>query len=175
MLAAAGVPLERKGMALGFRVEHPQAHINRLSYGPELAWAVRTGKARTDELNAASNPPPPDDAAEAAARVARLEGKLPVASYRLAASVAAGARARRMLVLHVPGRSDVPCRPSRRALHQRHVVLAPRLGLGERRARRLVPPDEPALAEYKPSTACSPAWRSSARSSGARSPWAAAT
>ena len=49
MLAGAGVPLERKGMALGFRVEHPQAHINRLSYGPELAWAVRTGKARTDD------------------------------------------------------------------------------------------------------------------------------
>jgi hypothetical protein len=33
MLAAAGVPLEPKAFAIGVRIEHPQALINRLQYG----------------------------------------------------------------------------------------------------------------------------------------------
>ena len=161
MLAAAGVPLERKGMALGFRVEHPQAHINRLSYGPELAWAVRTGKARTDELNAASNPPPPPPggaadsaggaAAAAAGRAARLEGKLPVASYRLAASVAAGGAERGAYSFCMcPGGQIVPSSTEPGELCVNGMSFSRRDSVWANAALVVsVPPDDPALAEYE--------------------------
>lgn len=65
-LAHAGVSLTAKPFAMGFRVEHPQELINELQYGAANAAAVLRGK-----------------------------GPLPVADYRVAATVSEGLPAER--------------------------------------------------------------------------------
>ncbi|KAG7353750.1 FAD dependent oxidoreductase [Nitzschia inconspicua] len=50
-LHKAGVQLEAKGFAVGFRIEHPQARINMIQYGTEWGACVRTGKGKTDSVN----------------------------------------------------------------------------------------------------------------------------
>lgn len=57
-LEASGVGLEAKPYAAGFRIEHPQEHINQIQYGPRWASMVARGK-----------------------------GPIPVADYKLAATV----------------------------------------------------------------------------------------
>ncbi|KAH8050632.1 5-formyltetrahydrofolate cyclo-ligase [Aureococcus anophagefferens] len=70
-LGDAGAALEAKPIAVGFRVEHPQALINRIAY-KDLGGRVTTGNRRTDRLNAET--------------CGAAEGpRLPVAAYRLAA------------------------------------------------------------------------------------------
>ncbi|KAH8064087.1 5-formyltetrahydrofolate cyclo-ligase [Aureococcus anophagefferens] len=70
-LGEAGAALEAKPIAVGFRVEHPQALINRIAY-KDLGGRVTTGNKRTDRLNAET--------------CGAAEGpRLPVAAYRLAA------------------------------------------------------------------------------------------
>lgn len=69
-LLDAGAELRPKPLAVGFRVEHPQALVNRLTYGA-LAERVVTGRRRTDVANGSSGNAP----------------RLPVASYRLACDV----------------------------------------------------------------------------------------
>ena len=69
----AGVQLEPKGFAVGFRIEHPQKLINQIQYGDEWGPCVKTGKSKTDEANQEYFPVKPQHAAN-----------LPVASYRLA-------------------------------------------------------------------------------------------
>ncbi|CAM9747327.1 unnamed protein product [Ectocarpus sp. 6 AP-2014] len=59
-LLESGVSLEAKGIAVGFRIEHPQEMINELRYGAEIASMVDRGK-----------------------------GKVPVADYRLTQSLGA--------------------------------------------------------------------------------------
>ena len=49
-LRDAGAKLVPKGLAVGFRIEHPQALVNKAAYG-HLANRVRTGKKRTDQAN----------------------------------------------------------------------------------------------------------------------------
>lgn len=75
-LFAAGVSLEAKGFAVGFRVEHPQSIINKIQYGNEWAPSVLTGRRTTDDVNMA---------AQSNITIAEQHcGKLPVPSYRLA-------------------------------------------------------------------------------------------
>jgi uncharacterized FAD-dependent dehydrogenase len=50
-LFEAGIKLEPKGFATGFRVEHPQKIINEIQYGDEWAPSVVTGKSITDSAN----------------------------------------------------------------------------------------------------------------------------
>jgi uncharacterized FAD-dependent dehydrogenase len=73
-LHKAGVTLEPKGFAVGFRIEHPQKLINQIQYGDEWGPCVQTGKRPTDVSNreyfGTAEPEHP--------------GKLPVPSYRLA-------------------------------------------------------------------------------------------
>jgi uncharacterized FAD-dependent dehydrogenase len=78
-LEAAGATLEAKPVAVGFRVEHPQALVNGLAYG-QLAGRVVTGNARTDRANLVRHP-----SEEVLTRAS--SALLPVASYRLAADV----------------------------------------------------------------------------------------
>lgn len=80
-LHAAGVQLEAKGFAVGFRVEHPQKVINKIQYDVEYGPSVKTGKRVTDQTNLeyfkALN----------GAHVSEEDfhpGRLPVPSYRLA-------------------------------------------------------------------------------------------
>jgi uncharacterized FAD-dependent dehydrogenase len=78
-LHSAGVQLEAKGFAAGFRVEHPQRLINEIQYGSEWGPSVVTGKSMTDTANR-------DHFAKfaTAGEEADHEGRLPVPSYRLA-------------------------------------------------------------------------------------------
>jgi uncharacterized FAD-dependent dehydrogenase len=82
-LHSMGVQLEEKGFAVGYRVEHPQALINKIQYGPEWGPSVVTGKQTTDAANHAFFASRPD-----AATCERHPGVLPVPSYRLAANEA---------------------------------------------------------------------------------------
>jgi len=70
----AGVKLEPKGFAVGFRIEHPQALINDIQYGKEWGPCIQTGKSSTDNSNleyfGQDSPTHP--------------GRVPVSSYRLA-------------------------------------------------------------------------------------------
>ena len=78
-LVAQNVPLEPKGFAVGFRIEHPQSLINQIQYGNDWASHVVTRKKRTNDLNLQRcDSPEIDD----------HQGRLPVASYRLATSQA---------------------------------------------------------------------------------------
>jgi uncharacterized FAD-dependent dehydrogenase len=78
-LHAAGVQLEAKGFAVGFRVEHPQKIINKIQYDVEYGPSVITGKSRTDQIN--------EDYFQSNANGSKAvthPGRLPVPSYRLA-------------------------------------------------------------------------------------------
>jgi uncharacterized FAD-dependent dehydrogenase len=77
-LHQAGVQLEAKGFAVGFRVEHPQRVINKIQYGTEWGKTVVTGKTTTDSANQQYL-----QALETEA-LPQHAGTLPVPSYRLA-------------------------------------------------------------------------------------------
>ena len=94
-LHAAGVQLEAKGFAAGFRVEHPQKLINEIQYGHEWGPSVVTGKGTTDRVNleyfGKSTIPNDDDDATTTTTTSDgtsaqpvHSGRLPVPSYRLA-------------------------------------------------------------------------------------------
>ncbi|KAL7550025.1 hypothetical protein ACHAWF_013270 [Thalassiosira exigua] len=73
----AGVQLEAKGFAVGFRVEHPQSLINEIQYGNQWGSEVFTGRLSTDSANAHHFASDQDSSVP-------HNGTLPVASYRLA-------------------------------------------------------------------------------------------
>jgi uncharacterized FAD-dependent dehydrogenase len=75
-LYEAGVQLEPKGFAVGFRIEHPQKVINKIQYGQEWGPSVVTGKSRTDTAN--------QEFFQGQETTTAHSGKLPVPSYRLA-------------------------------------------------------------------------------------------
>ena len=77
-LYKAGVPLEPKGFAVGFRIEHAQGLINRMQYN-DWASVATTGKKVTDEANLEFQ-----RAATAQEAPALPDVRLPVASYRYA-------------------------------------------------------------------------------------------
>ena len=77
-LHAAGVQLEAKGFAVGFRVEHPQKLINKIQYDVEYGSSVETGKGITDQINLEYFNSIRDKSKEV------HPGRLPVPSYRLA-------------------------------------------------------------------------------------------
>lgn len=78
-LHAAGVQLEAKGFAVGFRVEHPQKLINKIQYDVEYGPSVITGKGVTDKTNLDYFNSIRGESAETF-----HPGRLPVPSYRLA-------------------------------------------------------------------------------------------
>jgi len=73
-LHEAGIKLEPKGFAAGFRVEHPQRIINKIQYGDVWGCSAYSGKKVTDDWNNIFF----------ADKEERHAGKLPVSSYRLA-------------------------------------------------------------------------------------------
>jgi uncharacterized FAD-dependent dehydrogenase len=77
----AGVQLEAKGFAVGFRVEHPQKLINKIQYGSDWGATVFTGRKPTDTANQEYFD---STVVEEETRHHHHEGKLPVPSYRLA-------------------------------------------------------------------------------------------
>jgi uncharacterized FAD-dependent dehydrogenase len=86
-LHEAGVQLEPKGFAVGFRIEHPQRIINKIQYGTEWGPTVVTGKSPTDIVNQeyfARND-----------KESLHSGVLPVPSYRLATDEAFDGERRR--------------------------------------------------------------------------------
>ena len=79
-LHEAGIELEAKGFAVGFRIEHPQKIINKIQYGNEWGPSVVTGKETTDRENV--------QFFQAHTHHQWHEGHLPVPSYRLATNKA---------------------------------------------------------------------------------------
>ncbi len=69
-LYKSNVKLEPKGFAVGFRVEHPQAMINRMQLGDKWARSVITGRGSTDTANESD--------------LTVGDSTVPVPSYRLA-------------------------------------------------------------------------------------------
>ena len=82
-LANQGVVLEPKGFATGFRIEHPQRLINKIQYGSEWSPSVLTGRKLTDAANLDFN----SKQDESIPSIPH-NGRLPVASYRLATNKA---------------------------------------------------------------------------------------
>jgi uncharacterized FAD-dependent dehydrogenase len=86
-LHSAGIPLEPKGFAVGFRVEHPQRLINEMQYGREWGPSVVTGKRLTDRANqqhfATTTTTTNRDSNNVRDETSH-RGRLPVPSYRLA-------------------------------------------------------------------------------------------
>jgi len=80
-LNEAGVELEAKGFAVGYRIEHPQSIINEIQYGKDWGSRVLCGKISTDKANIEHFR---KDEGESISH----KGKLPVASYRLATNEA---------------------------------------------------------------------------------------
>eukprot|EP00978_Attheya_sp_CCMP212_P011965 scaffold29674_cov51-Attheya_sp.AAC.5 len=84
-LHAEGVKLEPKGFAAGFRIEHPQRIINKIQYGKEWGPSVVTGKGTTDAANNEQfESSQLDDSHPTIGTSSPHQGRLPVASYRLA-------------------------------------------------------------------------------------------
>ena len=79
-LHKAGVELEPKGFAVGFRVEHPQKLINKIQFGTVWGSSVVTGKRQTDVVNEKFFASFTPDTQEGP----RHRAHLPVPSYRLA-------------------------------------------------------------------------------------------
>lgn len=78
--ASGQVPLEAKGFAVGFRVEHPQRLINKLQYGLEWGPFAQTGKGVTDQINVQYF----DELQKERDMEQEEHERLPVPSYRLA-------------------------------------------------------------------------------------------
>lgn len=76
-LHKAGVELEPKGFAVGFRIEHPQRLINEIQYGKDWGGRVFTERPSTDAVNT-------EYFQKVSENAESHEGTLPVASYRLA-------------------------------------------------------------------------------------------
>ena len=76
-LHKAGVELEPKGFAVGFRIEHPQRLINEIQYGKDWGGRVFTERPSTDAVNT-------EYFQKLSENNDSHEGTLPVASYRLA-------------------------------------------------------------------------------------------
>lgn len=85
-LHRAGVQLETKGFAVGFRVEHPQPLINEIQYGQDWGGCVVTKRLSTDSANAEHFATM--NAINSTDSQPQHEGTLPVASYRLATNEA---------------------------------------------------------------------------------------
>lgn len=80
-LNEAGVELEAKGFAVGYRIEHPQSIINEIQYGKDWGSRALCGKISTDKANIEHFKKDDDESIT-------HKGKLPIASYRLATNEA---------------------------------------------------------------------------------------
>ncbi len=86
--------LSSKGFAIGFRIEHPQALINRIQYGQHYATCVYSGKRKTDRMNGSAP---------------NVTASVPVASYSLAHEAFDGVRNRGVFSFcQCPGGQIVP-------------------------------------------------------------------
>jgi uncharacterized FAD-dependent dehydrogenase len=145
-LYALGVQLEPKGFAVGFRVEHPQALINKIQYGSEWAPSVITGKSTTDATNAeffASQPKKLNTT---------HPGQLPVPSYRLATDQAYDGNQTRGVYSFCmcPGGQIVPASTDPDEVCVNGMSFSRRDSLWANSALVVtVAPDDPVLDEYR--------------------------
>lgn len=145
-LHEAGIRLEPKGFATGFRVEHPQYVINKIQYGREWGRSVVTGRTVTDSAN--------DDFFDALedGDVDRHEGRLPVASYRLATDKAfdgEGARGAYSFCM-CPGGQVVPASTDPDEVCVNGMSFSKRQSLWANSALVVtISPDDPVLDEYR--------------------------
>ena len=152
-LHKAGIQLEPKGFATGFRVEHPQRIINQIQYGKEWGPSVVTGKSVTDQTNQQffdellSDSEDDDSAGEI-----HPSGRLPVASYRLATDKAFDGDSNRgaYSFCMCPGGQIVPASTDPEEVCVNGMSFSKRDSLWANSALVVtVSPDDPVLEEYR--------------------------
>ena len=153
-LHKAGIQLEPKGFATGFRVEHPQRIINQIQYGNEWGPSVVTGKSVTDQTNQQffDNLPSKDDEEGNSAGEAHPRGRLPVASYRLATDKAFDGDSNRgaYSFCMCPGGQIVPASTEPEEVCVNGMSFSKRDSLWANSALVVtVSPDDPVLEEYR--------------------------
>lgn len=145
-LHEAGIKLEPKGFATGFRVEHPQCVINKIQYGQEWGRSVVTGRSVTDSANEDFFDALDDNI------VNGHEGCLPVASYRLATDKAFdGEKARGAYSFCMcPGGQVVPASTNPDEVCVNGMSFSRRQSLWANSALVVtISPDDPVLEKYR--------------------------
>ena len=148
-LAQAGVQLEAKGFATGFRVEHPQSIINRIQFGLEWGPSVTTGKKPTDDVNMSLF-----EKLRYEENLTRdiHPGRLPTASYRLATDKAFDGEMNRgaYSFCMCPGGQIVPASTDPNEVCVNGMSFSKRDSLWANSALVVtVSPDDPVLAPYR--------------------------
>jgi len=154
-LHKAGIKLEPKGFAAGFRIEHPQKVINKIQYGTDWGGNAYSGKKRTDDANKAyfsdisrEGSKGDDDANLSSNHV----GRLPVSSYRLATDKAFDGESNRgaYSFCMCPGGQIVPASTSPGEVCVNGMSFSKRDSLWANAALVVtVAPDDPVLAPYR--------------------------
>jgi uncharacterized FAD-dependent dehydrogenase/SAM-dependent methyltransferase len=147
-LHAAGVQLEPKGFAVGFRIEHPQKLINKIQYGGEWGPSVVTGKGTTDEENSRYF----IDQSSREENTSIHQGRLPVPSYRLATDKAYDGKVNRGVYSFCmcPGGQIVPASTDPEEVCVNGMSFSRRDSLWANSALVVtVNPDDPVLEPYR--------------------------
>jgi uncharacterized FAD-dependent dehydrogenase len=143
-LHKAGIQLEPKGFAAGFRVEHPQRVINKIQYGDSWGRSAFSGKKKTDEWNDVFFPLSEEEG--------NHEGRLPVSSYRLATDKAFDGEMNRgaYSFCMCPGGQIVPTSTQADEVCVNGMYFSRRDSLWANAALVVtIAPDDPILEEYR--------------------------
>jgi len=152
-LHKAGIQLEPKGFSTGFRVEHPQRIINQIQYGKEWGPSVVTGRSATDQSNKQFfDELPSDHEEDVIAGETHPDGRLPVASYRLATDKAFDGDSNRgaYSFCMCPGGQIVPASTNPDEVCVNGMSFSKRDSVWANSALVVtVAPDDPVLDEYR--------------------------
>lgn len=149
-LHEAGVELEAKGFAVGFRIEHPQKIINEIQYGKDWGGRVFTQRRSTDTANKEHFSKDVDESIT-------HKGTLPVAAYRLATNEAFDGESNRgaYSFCQCPGGQIVPSSTEVGELCINGMSFSNRDSLWANSALVVtVSPDDPILEPYRSSHGC---------------------
>ena len=147
-----GITLEAKGFATGFRVEHPQRIINRIQYGEEWGPSVVTGRSATDEINKDFFDTLHEQDSSDNDTDSHHDGRLPVASYRLATDKAFDGESVRgaYSFCMCPGGQIVPASTNPEEVCVNGMSFSKRDSVWANSALVVtVSPDDPVLMEYR--------------------------
>jgi len=147
-----GISLEAKGFATGFRVEHPQRIINRIQYGEEWGPSVVTGRSATDEVNKKFFDTLHEQDSSDNDTDSHHDGRLPVASYRLATDKAFDGESVRgaYSFCMCPGGQIVPASTDPEEVCVNGMSFSKRDSVWANSALVVtVSPDDPVLTEYR--------------------------
>ena len=151
-LHESGIKLEPKGFATGFRVEHPQRIINQIQYGKEWGPSVVTGRSVTDQSNLEYFNKLQESDSTDNNTDSHHDGRLPVASYRLATDKAFDGESVRgaYSFCMCPGGQIVPASTDPEEVCVNGMSFSKRDSIWANSALVVtVAPDDPVLKDYK--------------------------